>query len=68
MAFCHRSLFGCIKTVRLESAGVLKDAVMLGGYHEAAFDLVADNPGLTLFRCHQQLHKDVGFMTLLDYV
>jgi FtsP/CotA-like multicopper oxidase with cupredoxin domain len=30
-------------------------------------DFVADNPGLTLFHCHQQLHMDFGFMTLFDY-
>ena len=31
-------------------------------------DFVADNPGLTLFHCHQQLHMDFGFMALFDYV
>jgi FtsP/CotA-like multicopper oxidase with cupredoxin domain len=35
---------------------------------EATVDFVADNPGLTLFHCHQQLHMDFGFMTLFDYV
>ena len=37
-------------------------------YQEAEVDFVADNPGLTLFHCHQQLHMDYGFMTLFDYV
>jgi hypothetical protein len=32
-----------------------------------AVDFVADNPGLTLFHCHQQLHMDFGFMTLFYY-
>lgn len=41
---------------------------MLGGYQEASVDFVADNPGLTLFHCHQQLHMDFGFMTLFDYI
>jgi len=41
---------------------------MVGGYQEAEVSSVADNPGLTLFHCHQQLHMDFGFMTLLDYV
>ena len=27
----------------------------------------ADNPAMTLFHCHQQLHMDFGFMTLFDY-
>ena len=31
-------------------------------------DFTADNPGLTPFHCHQQLHMDSGFMTLFDYV
>ena len=30
-------------------------------------DFTADDPGLTLFHCHQQLHMDFGFMTLFDY-
>jgi FtsP/CotA-like multicopper oxidase with cupredoxin domain len=30
-------------------------------------DFLADNPGPTLFHCHQQLHMDFGFMTLLRY-
>lgn len=41
---------------------------MVGGYQEVAVDFVADNPGLTLFHCHPQLHMDFGFMTLFDYV
>ena len=50
------------------TAGVIKDVVMLGGFQEAEFDFVADNPGPTLFHCHQQLHMDFGFMMLFDYV
>jgi len=30
-------------------------------------DFTADNPGATLFHCHQQLHMDYGFMTMLQY-
>jgi FtsP/CotA-like multicopper oxidase with cupredoxin domain len=29
---------------------------------------VADNPGPTLFHCHQQLHMDYGFMALVEYM
>ncbi len=39
---------------------------MLGGFQELEFDFVADNPGMTLFHCHQQLHMDFGFMALLS--
>ena len=49
-------------------AGIMKDVVMVGGYQEFEVDFTADNPGLTLFHCHQQLHMDFGFMTLFDYV
>jgi hypothetical protein len=48
------------------TAGITKDVVMLGGFQEAEFDFVADNPGLTL-HCHQQLHMDFGFMALFKY-
>jgi FtsP/CotA-like multicopper oxidase with cupredoxin domain len=47
--------------------GVMKDVVMLGGYKEMDIDFTTDNPGLTLFHCHMQLHMDYGFMALFDY-
>jgi FtsP/CotA-like multicopper oxidase with cupredoxin domain len=49
------------------TAGVIKDVVMLGGFQELEFDFFADNPGKTLFHCHQQLHMDFGFMAMFDY-
>ena len=64
----HRHSFELTKIFGKSSAGIFKDVVMLGGYQEAEIDFVADNPGLTLFHCHQQLHMDFGFMALFDYV
>ena len=64
----HRHSFELTGLAGKPSAGILKDVVMLGGYQESQIDFVADNPGLTLFHCHQQLHMDFGFMTLFDYV
>jgi len=64
----HRHSFELTKIAGKSSAGVLKDVVMVGGYQEVEVDFTADNPGLTLFHCHQQLHMDFGFMTLFDYV
>ena len=64
----HRHSFELTSIAGKPTAGVMKDVLMLGGYQQAAVDFVADNPGLTLFHCHQQLHMDFGFMTLLDYV
>jgi FtsP/CotA-like multicopper oxidase with cupredoxin domain len=63
----HRHSFELTRIAGKSSAGVLKDVVMLGGYQEAEIDFVADNPGMTLFHCHQQLHMDYGFMALFDY-
>lgn len=63
----HRHSFELVKVGGKPTAGVMKDVVMLGGYQEAEFDFVADNPGRTLFHCHQQLHMDYGLMALFDY-
>src|SRR5579863_1533665 len=64
----HRHVFELTSVMGRPTAGIMKDVVMLGGYQELAFDFVANNPGMTLFHCHQQLHMDFGFMTLFDYV
>ena len=64
----HRHSFQLTRLAGKSTAGIMKDVVMLGGYQKAEIDFVADNPGLTLFHCHQQLHMDFGFMTLFDYV
>ncbi len=63
----HRHSFELTRIAGKTTSGVIKDVVMLGGYQEAEIDFVADNPGLTLFHCHQQLHMDFGFMALFDY-
>ena len=64
----HRHSFELTSIAGKPTAGVLKDVVMLNGYQQAEVDFVADNPGLTLFHCHQQMHMDFGFMTLFDYI
>ena len=33
----------------------------------AEIDFIADDPGLTLYHCHMQLHMDFGFMALMKY-
>jgi FtsP/CotA-like multicopper oxidase with cupredoxin domain len=63
----HRHSFELTRIGGKPTAGVLKDGVMLGGFQELEFDFVADNPGPTLFHCHQQLHMDFGFMALFNY-
>jgi FtsP/CotA-like multicopper oxidase with cupredoxin domain len=63
----HRHTFELTRVAGQATAGVMKDVVMVGGYQETEIDFTADNPGLTLFHCHQQLHMDYGFMSLFDY-
>jgi FtsP/CotA-like multicopper oxidase with cupredoxin domain len=63
----HRHSFELIRTDGEPIAGVMRDVVMLAGFQELEFEFVADNPGLTLFHCHQQLHMDFGFMALFKY-
>jgi FtsP/CotA-like multicopper oxidase with cupredoxin domain len=63
----HRHSFELTRIAGKPMSGVMKDVVMLGGFQELEFDFVANNPGLTLFHCHQQLHMDYGFMALFKY-
>ena len=41
----HRHSFELTRVGGKPTAGVIKDVVMLGGFQEAEFDFVADNPG-----------------------
>ena len=63
----HRHSFELTRIGGRQTSGVLKDVVMLGGFQEVEVDFLADNPGPTLFHCHQQLHMDFGFMALFKY-
>jgi FtsP/CotA-like multicopper oxidase with cupredoxin domain len=63
----HRHTFELTRVGGKPTSGVLKDVVMVGGFQEVELDFVADNPGPTLFHCHQQLHMDFGFMALFEY-
>jgi FtsP/CotA-like multicopper oxidase with cupredoxin domain len=63
----HRHSFELTRVAGQPTSGVIKDVVMLNGYQSLDVDFVADNPGRTLFHCHQQLHMDFGFMCLFDY-
>ena len=64
----HRHSFELTQVAGQNTSRVMKDVVMVGGYQTAEVDFTADNPGLTLFHCHQQLHMDFGFMALFDYI
>jgi len=64
----HRHTFELTQFAGKSTAGVLKDVVVVPRRNTVEVDFLADHPGLTLFHCHQQLHMDFGFMTLLRYV
>jgi FtsP/CotA-like multicopper oxidase with cupredoxin domain len=64
----HRHNFEITKIHGKETAGIFKDTVLVKGFSRVDVDFVADNPGLTLFHCHQNLHMDFGFMRLFEYV
>jgi FtsP/CotA-like multicopper oxidase with cupredoxin domain len=54
-------------TPRMDIQGIMKDVVLVDSQTRAEVEFTADNPGATLFHCHQQSHMDLGFMMLLDY-
>jgi FtsP/CotA-like multicopper oxidase with cupredoxin domain len=64
----HRHTFEITHFAGTPTAGVRKDVAMLGGYQSIEIDFVADQPGLSLLHCHQQIHMDYGLMLLLNTV
>lgn len=63
----HRHTFEVTSVARKQLSGLRKDVVLVMPLETVAVDFTADNPGDTLFHCHQQLHMDFGFMTLIKY-
>lgn len=63
----HRHSFELTKFAGVTTAGVVKDVVVLPARKQVEVDFVANNPGPTLFHCHQQLHMDFGFMAMVEY-
>jgi FtsP/CotA-like multicopper oxidase with cupredoxin domain len=63
----HRHSFELVKVAGKATRGVMKDVVNLMARTQVEVDLLADNPGASLFHCHMQLHMDFGFMTMLEY-
>ena len=63
----HRHMFELVEINGKPTAGIKKDTVIVPAFGRATVDLVADQPGLTLFHCHMQQHMDFGFMALFRY-
>ncbi|HEX8810557.1 MAG TPA: multicopper oxidase domain-containing protein, partial [Terracidiphilus sp.] len=63
----HRHAFELKKIGDRATSGVYKDVVIVPAKTRVEADVVAANPGPTLFHCHQQDHMDMGFMALFQY-
>jgi FtsP/CotA-like multicopper oxidase with cupredoxin domain len=63
----HRHSFELVDVNGKPSGGIMKDTVIAPLYGRVTVDLVADQPGLTLFHCHIQHHMDFGFKALFRY-
>lgn len=63
----HRHSFEITRFDGKATAGVWKDVVVVPAWKEVEVDLIAENPGVSLFHCHHQLHMDRGFMTVMQY-
>jgi len=61
-----RHTFEITRFAGTPTAGVHKDVAMLVGYQSMEIDFFADQPGLSLMHCHQQIHMDYGLMLLIN--
>ncbi len=50
-----------------DTRGIIKDTVLVDAKTQVDVEFTANNPGPTLFHCHQQNHMDAGFMMLFRY-
>ena len=64
----HRHTFEVTRIGDKHLSGLRKDVINVMPLQTVEVDFVADNPGDTLWHCHQQLHMDYGFMQLIKYV
>jgi FtsP/CotA-like multicopper oxidase with cupredoxin domain len=64
----HRHTFELRRVDRSnELSGIMKDVVLAPPNLTTEVEFTANNPGLTLFHCHQQDHMDRGFMMVFRY-
>jgi FtsP/CotA-like multicopper oxidase with cupredoxin domain len=64
----HRHTFEVTRIGDKRISGLKKDVINVMPLETVEVDFIADNPGDTLWHCHQQLHMDYGFMQLIKYV
>ncbi len=64
----HRHVFELRQLSGRETRGIMKDTVRVNANSQVDVEFTANDPGSTLFHCHQQDHMDMGFMMLFRYV
>jgi FtsP/CotA-like multicopper oxidase with cupredoxin domain len=60
----HRHIFELKEMYGKPTAGIMKDTVVVPSYGRATVELLANQPGPSLFHCHIQHHMDYGFKAL----
>jgi FtsP/CotA-like multicopper oxidase with cupredoxin domain len=63
----HRHTFEVASLDGTPVSGLKKDVLVVPANTTADVDFTANNPGATLFHCHNQTHMDFGFMMLFQY-
>ena len=63
----HRHSFELVRLNGKPVSGIVKDVVLVPAHQTVEADVIANNPGPSLFHCHQQFHMDFGFMALMTY-
>lgn len=63
----HRHTFEVTSIDGKTLSGLDKDVVIAPANAVSEVDFTANNPGATLFHCHNQTHMDFGFMMLFRY-
>lgn len=64
----HRHTFEVTNVAGKPTAGIMKDTINMTRFSGVEIDLIADDPGPSLFHCHHQDHQDEGFMGLVTYL
>jgi FtsP/CotA-like multicopper oxidase with cupredoxin domain len=63
----HRHAFDLVRYAGAPCEGIRKDVIVIPAWQQLEIDVSAAHPGLSLFHCHQQVHMDAGFMTMMRY-
>jgi FtsP/CotA-like multicopper oxidase with cupredoxin domain len=63
----HRHTFELVTVAGKPCRGISKDVVVVPAWKQVEVDVVTNEPGPSLFHCHQQFHMDMGFMTMMQY-